>query len=46
MRRKGIESEFRLAPAHIGIAGNERADNAAKEATGCGNLTPGAGKGS
>jgi ribonuclease HI/uncharacterized protein YchJ len=34
MRRKGIEPEFHWVPAHIGIDGKERADKAAKEATG------------
>jgi hypothetical protein len=34
MKREGIEPEFRWVPAHIRIEGNERADKAAKEATG------------
>ncbi|RDL35892.1 uncharacterized protein BP5553_06504 [Venustampulla echinocandica] len=34
MRRKGIEPELHWVPAHTGIEGNERADKAAKEATG------------
>ena len=34
LRRKNIEVELHWVPAHVGIEGNEKADIAAKQATG------------